>query len=60
MNVEDQLTIGKKYNKIEDYYGYDYTSWLINDNGIEQSYNNLRFIKLEEYREKQLNEIFLT
>ncbi len=50
------LTINKQYHIIEDNYTYYHT---ICDTGDRHSFRKERFITLEEYREKQLNEIFL-
>lgn len=59
------LTVGKKYQVTKtnsgDHYGSDksyFNVWVINDKGIERHYSGKRFISIDEYRDKQLNEVF--
>jgi hypothetical protein len=53
------LTEGKIYETYDDPY-YE-SCWchvlVINDKGIEVNYSSIRFMKLEEWREKQLEKI---
>jgi len=53
-----ELTYGKVYDviNIRDILGED-VYWIINDIGYKEYYTYSQFLSLEEWREKQLNEL---
>ena len=53
--ITQSLTEGKIYETTDNPSNNDVC--VINDKGIEVNYSSSRFIKLEEWRERKLNEI---
>ena len=55
------LTYGKTYGVVESFFAVDLSSItqykIINDNDCERWYDEALFISIEEWREKQLNEL---
>ena len=52
------LTIGKAYKVTEtSQYGFYYTITIIDDSGKKADYRLDRFLKLKEWRQKQLNKL---
>lgn len=52
------LTLGKVYDSLTDIIDTSkYRIVIVNDKGVKEWYNNELFISLEEWREKQLNDL---